>query len=491
MSGDLFFSSDGHPGLGGKDIFFSKFSGTSWLNPVRLDPPINSKYDDFGIITDSLMNSGYFSSDRDKSIDIFYFKTNSPQIFYTDFQRENQNCFIFSDTGSIKIDSLKLKYEWDFGDIQKASGAIVYHCFRQSGKFTIRLNIIDRATNKLFFSKLGYNLELKEYVQPYIYSPDLIVRGDSVKFDASRSNLPGYKFMNYLWDFDEGSRLQGEIVQHTFSENGSFNVNLRVTLKSDVSGIISNKEISKKILVFDNKQEKDLFIAGNSSAKTGLSDIRNYDNALIKTYYSAEEAAKKDFLFGVVILSSKPQIAINSVYFRNIPRNYSISEIYDPTDSTYNYVVDRQLILMATYPAFRDMIASGFNSTCIKLFNILDPVEKELFSLLNTFGPYSDNYFDNYGRLNSNAYLFLDQIIKILNKYPQTKLEVEVYTDLSDYPDNSQNRAQSMVNYLINRGISSKRLAAKGYGSSRPVGLDRTEQDKRLNRRIGFSIINL
>jgi outer membrane protein OmpA-like peptidoglycan-associated protein len=296
--------------------------------------------------------------------------------------------------------------------------------------------------------------------------------------------------MNYLWDFDEGSRLQGEIVQHTFSENGSFNVNLRVTLKSDVSGIISNKEISKKIIVFVNKQEKDLFIAGNSSAKTGISDIRNYDNAVIKTCYSAEEAAKKDFMFGVVILSSKTQIAINSAYFRNTPRNYTVIEIYDPKDSTYNYVVDRQITLMATYPAFRDMIASGFKNTCIKLFNILDPVEKELFNLLNTFGSYSDNYFDNYGRLNSNAYLLLDQVVKILNKYPQTKLEVAAYTDLFDYPDNSQNRALSMVNYLTNRGISSKRLAAKGYGSSRPVDLDRTEQDKRLNRRIGFSIIN-
>src|SRR5450759_2909574 len=94
LAGELFFSSDGHPGFGGMDIFFSRFSGTAWLTPVGLDAPVNSQYDDFGIITDTLMDEGYFSSNRNKSIDIFHFRTNFPQIFYTNIQRENQYCFM-------------------------------------------------------------------------------------------------------------------------------------------------------------------------------------------------------------------------------------------------------------------------------------------------------------------------------------------------------------------------------------------------------------
>ena len=70
-AGELLFSSDGHPGLGGKDIFFSRPKDNDWLPPVRLDPPVNSQYDDFGIITDSLMSEGYFSSKGNKSVDIF------------------------------------------------------------------------------------------------------------------------------------------------------------------------------------------------------------------------------------------------------------------------------------------------------------------------------------------------------------------------------------------------------------------------------------
>ena len=64
--GELFFSSDGHPGLGGKDIFFSLLTDSAWQQPVRLDPPVNSESDDFGLVTDNLMKSGYFSTNRDK-----------------------------------------------------------------------------------------------------------------------------------------------------------------------------------------------------------------------------------------------------------------------------------------------------------------------------------------------------------------------------------------------------------------------------------------
>ena len=65
-SGELFFSSDGLGGYGGKDIYFSLYSDSTWLTPVCLDPSINSKFDDFGIVTDSEMKEGYFSSNRDK-----------------------------------------------------------------------------------------------------------------------------------------------------------------------------------------------------------------------------------------------------------------------------------------------------------------------------------------------------------------------------------------------------------------------------------------
>lgn len=64
-NGDLYFSSDGHPGLGGLDIFIAlpDSAGGSWTieHPGY---PLNSQGDDFGMTFEGLLNKGYFSSNR-------------------------------------------------------------------------------------------------------------------------------------------------------------------------------------------------------------------------------------------------------------------------------------------------------------------------------------------------------------------------------------------------------------------------------------------
>jgi len=118
-TGGLFFSSDGHPGMGGKDIFYSRFINSAWIDPVALDTPINSESDDFGLIADPDMKEGYFSSNRNETIDIYHYKTNFRQLFFCVRQRENQYCFMFRDKGPIDIDTTKLQYVWDFGNDNK------------------------------------------------------------------------------------------------------------------------------------------------------------------------------------------------------------------------------------------------------------------------------------------------------------------------------------------------------------------------------------
>ncbi len=72
----LYFSSTGHNGLGGMDVFFSKQWKDQWTKPQNVKKPINSSFDDFGIcFIDS--TQGYFSSNRkggQGADDIYYFK---------------------------------------------------------------------------------------------------------------------------------------------------------------------------------------------------------------------------------------------------------------------------------------------------------------------------------------------------------------------------------------------------------------------------------
>ena len=79
----LYFSSDGHKGLGKLDIFKSDFNNGNYQKVKNLPPPINSKFDDFALVTNNVANSGYFTSTRKKNkrdADIYAFKTTTTEI---------------------------------------------------------------------------------------------------------------------------------------------------------------------------------------------------------------------------------------------------------------------------------------------------------------------------------------------------------------------------------------------------------------------------
>ena len=90
-AGNLYFSSTGHGGPGGLDIFVTSPSETGWTDPVLLSPPYNSSRDDFGMAFLPGKASGYMTSNRSGNDEIQYF-ARTPQPF-TDFNG------IVTDTG--------------------------------------------------------------------------------------------------------------------------------------------------------------------------------------------------------------------------------------------------------------------------------------------------------------------------------------------------------------------------------------------------------
>ena len=85
-----------------------------------------------------------------------------------------------------------------------------------------------------------------------------------------------------------------------------------------------------------------------------------------------------------------------------------------------------------------------------------------------------DNIFYDFDKatLRPESTKALDGIIKVLNDNPNVTIELSAHTDRKgsdSYNEKlAQQRAQSVVNYLIAGGISSERLTAKGYGKSMP-----------------------
>ena len=77
----LYFSSDGHPGLGGLDVFATKIAFEEYDQPiVNVGKPVNGQYDDFSFIIDKNA-SGYFASNRTEGVgddDIYSFTETEP-----------------------------------------------------------------------------------------------------------------------------------------------------------------------------------------------------------------------------------------------------------------------------------------------------------------------------------------------------------------------------------------------------------------------------
>jgi peptidoglycan-associated lipoprotein len=60
----LYFASDGHPGMGGLDIFMAEGGGTEWSQPENMKYPINSGADDFAFIANTKKDKGFLSTNR-------------------------------------------------------------------------------------------------------------------------------------------------------------------------------------------------------------------------------------------------------------------------------------------------------------------------------------------------------------------------------------------------------------------------------------------
>lgn len=492
--GELFFSSDGHPGMGGKDIFVTKVkTSNEWYPPLRLDAPINSVYDDFGIITDPLMTGGYFSSNRGETLDLYRFRTDRRQVWFTEPQKKNQYCFVISDTGSISIDTLSLQYEWNFEDNSRIYGANAEHCFPGPGNFRVELNITDRATGNLFFHKCTYDIEIVDYDQPFITSADYTFIDQILDFDGLKSYCPGYIIESYFWDFGDGTIDTGERISHKFNESGEYDVKLELTLKSKTNGNFFKRAVSKKVKVFSNEQERSAYLRGQPVREQEFIDIGSSKNINVSTYYSAEEYYGQPAMFRVELLTSPIRITPDNPYYRNLPAQYNIKEIFNKEDNSYSYYVFEQMSLMATYPTYLEMISLGYTEAMVKLYVLNDPVEKELYYLKQRYGVLSELYFDVDNRLLTNSYLLLNKVAKLMNDYPEIYLEIGVHTDdlgSSDYNLSiSQTRAQLLTDYLNSTGVDRDRVHAKGYGETQPVASNSRERGRRLNRRIEITIL--
>ena len=103
-------------------------------------------------------------------------------------------------------------------------------------------------------------------------------------------------------------------------------------------------------------------------------------------------------------------------------------------------------------------------------------------------------YFDfDKTTLKSESFVELDKVVDFLKQNPSVEIEIAGHTDskgADTYNQSlSQGRSQSVVDHLVSEGIELSRLTAHGYGESKPLESNDTEEGRANNRRVEFTVL--
>ena len=310
----LFFASNREGGLGGYDVYYSKFENNEFSAPTILPSPINSKFDDFSFsITDSL-ELGFFSSNRKKdSIDISYvFKINplkgtKDDYNYLSFSNRVEekvsvllnddigaNFFPFIGTPKAIIDKKTLH-----GSINlKSNGSFTYlseNSKKLNDKFTYRITDGFRISKPI-------SVNLVSADSDYIFRP--------IFYDFSKYNIIDiYKpRLDSIADLMIKNKKIRVIISSKTDSRGTFKENQKLSekrSKSIFTYLTEDKRIDKKRFQFRDKGES--HISGNNLSDYLIELERGNDKKLfdkkIKDFkeYSPFIYENNDGTFSIII----------------------------------------------------------------------------------------------------------------------------------------------------------------------------------------------
>ncbi|MBR9854482.1 MAG: OmpA family protein [Algicola sp.] len=113
---------------------------------------------------------------------------------------------------------------------------------------------------------------------------------------------------------------------------------------------------------------------------------------------------------------------------------------------------------------------------------IIDDINTKGFATLHI------NFDTGKSRIKSESYEIVSEITKMLNANPDLKISIEGHTDNVGSEETnmklSKNRARSVLMALVDEGVDESRLVSTGFGQSKPIGDNASEEGKALNRRV-------
>ena len=258
-NGRLYFSSKGHDGLGGADIFFTENVDGQWVSPVHLPEPFNSKRNDVCFIPlDTANMTGYLVSNRDRArtSSIYEIRLDIPKTLFIHCkpQEENNFCFTFYEEGSVDLDTTSLMYEWLI-EGNKIRSEEADYCFEGPGAYQVQLNVIDNLSGEVMFNQATYNLKLENIEQAYILSPDTVLVNERVVLDGTETFLKDFETNKFVWNTGDLNYVSNSVITHSFYKPGIYTIRLGVVEESGTPEESRQTCTFKRLVVIPPRQD--------------------------------------------------------------------------------------------------------------------------------------------------------------------------------------------------------------------------------------------
>ena len=245
--------------------------------------------------------------------------------------------------------------------------------------------------------------------------------------------------------------------------------------------------------------EGSLIVASDGYTSYYASDRKNKNSGLdIYSFILPKElSAKKTLWINGNVFDAKSKLGLPSMTTLTCLGNANFSTQIQ-TDEDGNFLITLPIgyeyslnINRKGYLFYSDHFSLPENTTdsFFKLNVPLQPIEAGASIVLkNIF------FGNNETKLQPESEAELNKIIVLLNENPNMKVQISGHTDNVGKKEANQllslNRAKSVVNYLIGKGITINRLLPKGFGDTKPVASNDTEEGKSLNRRTEINVVS-
>ncbi len=479
-TGTLYFSSNGHIGIGGLDIFSARNIDNTWTSVTNLQTPINSSTDDFGIMFTDDDKKGYFSSNRlggKGSDDIYRFKSKVADIKITSISGQlmqneldpanNFNVKLLNQKGEIiKVGKTTNLGFFGFEKLSTEQSYIILLDADETGLNT-------KAKASKVYGKLYYNEG-----QPGINAKIIVRNKQGVAMREVVADEKGFfKFEKLNTDFNTLNLMD--------EENVTLNVKKNVVIIGKVMIGDELNQAGEGVEVVLNDQQ------GNVIAKTKVGS---------DGFFRFEKLAT-DNNYIVIIDETNPKISTSKKH--TVLGKVLVNGM--PDDPTANVSVilggAKGAVLKSTKTDADGFFRFESLSTDYNKLSLVDEQNTSLNVSIKE-GQAAENIYYDLGKwdIKPEGSAQLDKVVSILISNPNIAIELFSHTDARDSDDKnlvlSQKRAKTAIDYIVSKGGDPIRIVGAGMGESKILnrcknGVTCTEDEHKQNRRTEIKITKL